>query len=193
MSTSPEVLTAQFPKAVRGYAPEAVDDFVRQIGDRLDSMQTQLDRSEGETNRLRKELESTQTNLVALLGREQAIANGIVIAEQRKLEVENEVELIRAEAELERRRVVEGGMDEAGRIIEEAKRRADEILAEAENRTQDQNHRLENLSSQYEQMAAQLRKQLESQLALLSDTDRSGLPTVTETNEDVEERELVTA
>lgn len=181
MSISTETLTAQFPRAVRGYAVEAVDDFVRQIGERLDTLQARLNQSEAECTRLRTELESAQNNLTALLSREQAIAAGIVTAEQRKVEVENEIELMRVEAELGRSRIVESGMDEAGRIVAEAQRKADEMLAAAERKTLDQNRRVEELTEQYQQIAAQLRRQLQSQLALLGTEVR---PTAEQQNEE---------
>ena len=56
MATKPFTLSADFPKAVRGYSMLAVDDFVRQMGGRLEALQATADEQTARAEQLADEL-----------------------------------------------------------------------------------------------------------------------------------------
>src|SRR2546423_5309068 len=76
------VFTADFPRVMRGYSPLAVDDFVRQLGSRLDLMQSKLDEQIVRGDRLTEELATTTRTLAEYRGKESALAGALVTAEQ---------------------------------------------------------------------------------------------------------------
>ena len=117
MSDEATVLFAEFPKAVRGYSPMAVDDFVRQIGDRIEGMQKQLNEQNARCDALKKELETTNRSLAAFSQKETALANALVSIEQRKAVVMIELEKERVEARREDERVHSTALAEAEVII----------------------------------------------------------------------------
>src|SRR5262245_24680800 len=69
MTTEATILTAEFPRAVRGYATNAVDDFVRQMGERIDTLQVRLEQQAARANHLTKELETANRNLAVFMGK----------------------------------------------------------------------------------------------------------------------------
>src|ERR1041385_571027 len=92
MTTEGNILTADFPRAVRGYSPIAVDDFVRQLGERLESMQAKLNEQTARATGLQNMLARANQDLVAFVEKESALAKGIISIEQRRVAVEQEIE-----------------------------------------------------------------------------------------------------
>ncbi|HSV75236.1 MAG TPA: DivIVA domain-containing protein [Chthonomonadales bacterium] len=131
MATRPFVLAVDFPRAVRGYAPMAVDDFVRQIGGRLEALQSQIDEQASRADRLQRELQAANRNLAAYVGRETAIANALVATEQRRVTVDQQIELDRMNAQVECDRVRSDAQQEAAAVLADALTEANEVRASA--------------------------------------------------------------
>lgn len=143
------VLTAEFPRAMRGYSPLAVDDFIRQVGERLNIMQAQLDEqttaAETQTQQIEKltrALESANSIIGSFSEKETAIASAMVAMEQRRVSVERELENARkisrmeADQQIEAARIlserqIDDARSQVERIVEEARSGADMILNNA--------------------------------------------------------------
>jgi len=167
MTTEANVFYAEFPRAVRGYAPNAVDDFVRQIGERLEALQAQLDEQTARADRLEKELSTAKSNLFAFAEKEAAIANALVATEQRRVGVERELENRRAEAEAQAAQFLDEARQEAENIVNEARQRAEEITNRALEACAAQEERLRALYAEYQDTADRIREALEAHLSLL--------------------------
>jgi len=137
MATKPFVLAVEFPRAVRGYAPLAVDDFVRQIGGRMEALQAQIEEQTSRADRLQRELEAANRNLAAFIEREAAIANALVAAEQRRVSVDQQIELDRMNAEMECQRLRTETAEKAEALLAEARDLAEETLADARAEAQE--------------------------------------------------------
>src|SRR5437588_6218919 len=134
MSSDQTVLTADFPRAVRGYAPLAVDDFVRQIGERLANMQMQLDeltaRAEAEgarATRLAQELEAANKKLSGFSEKESAIANAFLSMEQHRGQLEQNLEHERSSLRSQAEQIVTEARTAADQTLEEARQQAEAI------------------------------------------------------------------
>lgn len=167
MTTESMGLYADFPKAVRGYATNAVDDFVRQIGERLENLQEALDEKTERVNRLEKELKAANQTLVAFAEKEAAIASALVATEQRRAGVERELESRRAEAAAQAAQIVEEARREAENILDDARKQAAEIISHAESARAAQEERLQKLYADYQETADRIREALEAHISLL--------------------------
>jgi cell division septum initiation protein DivIVA len=148
MSTEGNILTADFPRAVRGYSQIAVDDFIRQLGERLETMQHRLNEQTARASGLQSMLDRANRDLAAYVEKEAAISQSVISIEQRRVAVEQEIELNRQQAVLEvqslrsnaRAEVEEllaSSRGEAANIVTDAQAVADHIRASADTDSQD--------------------------------------------------------
>lgn len=191
-------LIAEFPMAMRGYSRLAVDDFVRQMGQRLQLLEERLneqtDRAErltreldtlkrqhaqeletltarltAEKQALDKQLASVTQDLALYIEKEAAISGGIIAVEQRRVAVERELEIERTNTQLKMEQILADAQTEADEIVREAKRSSEEMITLAEAACTLQEERLRNLCREYDETAARIRRMLEAHLSLLPD------------------------
>jgi cell division initiation protein len=88
-----------FRKALRGYEPEQVDGFLQIVAERMETLVR-------ENLSLREREEGFKAQVKALEGREKAVQEALVVAQQLREEVKTqarrEVEILRQEADAER-------------------------------------------------------------------------------------------
>src|SRR4051812_40799341 len=101
MTNNENILSAEFPRTFRGYSPIAVDDFVRQLGARLETLQARLNEQTDRNAVLETALNTANRDLTIFIGKEAAISQGIITIEQRRVSVEHEIELARQNAEIQ--------------------------------------------------------------------------------------------
>lgn len=177
-SQEPNILTVEFPRAFRGYATLAVDDFIRQMGTRLETLQTRLDDERERTEQLKASLNRSNADLAAYVEKESAITNAIVAMEQRRVAVGQELEVERGEAQQEATEILRDARLAAEEIIDNARRNAEETLANARRSAEEtiglansaralQEDRLRALCAEYDSTANRIRRALEAQLSLL--------------------------
>lgn len=191
-------LIAEFPIAVRGYSRLAVDDFVRQMGQRLQLLEERLNEQTDRAERLTRELDtlkrqhaqemetltarltaekqtlneqlaSVSQDLALYIEKEAAIAGGIIAVEQRRVAVERELEIERTNTQLKMEQILADAQTEADDIVREAKRSSEEMIMLAEAACALQEERLRNLCREYDETAARIRRTLEAHLSLLPD------------------------
>ena len=112
-----------FRKALRGYDSEEVDAFLQLAAERLEELVK-------ENLTLRERSERLQEQVLAHEGRERAVQEALVVAQQLRadlrVQVEREADLKRRETEAElegRRQEAAGAMDRARRSLEELEKR----------------------------------------------------------------------
>jgi cell division septum initiation protein DivIVA len=167
MSNQSNVLIADFPRNVRGYSTVVVDEFVRQIGERLVSLQADLQKQTERAERLEKALEQANHNLCAFSEKESAIASALVAMEQRRTAVEQENDAAKKSAKLRAEEIIASAAVEADQIIAQAQDDAQNITAEATARARAQEERYAALCAQYDATLGNIRRTLEDQLAVL--------------------------
>ncbi len=189
MTNELNILTADFPRAVRGYSTIAVDDFVRQLGGRLEAIQVKLNEQSDRAASLESLLNQSHRDLAAFVEKESAISKGIIGIEQRRVVVEHEIELARQNAEIEIAELLAASQNEAENVLRTARETSNEIVAGARqtadetvdaarnaaeesttlarSATELQGDRLRALCAEYDEAAARIRRSLEAQLALL--------------------------
>lgn len=128
MTTQGNILTADFPRAVRGYSQIAVDDFVRQLGERLESMQSKLTEQTARAGGLDSLLARANKSLAAFAEKESAISNGIITIEQRRTSVEQENEISRNNAIAECEELRHSAEVEALELVTNAQTQAADLL-----------------------------------------------------------------
>jgi hypothetical protein len=189
-------LIAEFPMAVRGYSRLAVDDFVRQMGQRLQLLEDRLNEQMDRAERLTRELESLKRqhaqelqtltarlsaekqaldeqlaqvsqDLALYIEKEAAISNGIIAVEQRRVAVERELEIERTNTQLKVEQILADAQTEADEIVREAKRSSEEMITLAQAACALQEERLRNLCREYDVTAERIRRTLEAHLSLL--------------------------
>jgi cell division septum initiation protein DivIVA len=162
-------LTAEFPRSLRGYSTIAVDDFVRQMGTRLDSLQQWTEAQAAKIERLTAQAQSAERNLSAFMEKELAIANAFVVIEQQRLAAEQEIELARENARIEIDEMLAEARREAAAVVAEAQREAEGVREEAEARRLAAEERVRALQAEYDATVSTIRRTLEAELALLGD------------------------
>lgn len=175
MSFEATILTAEFPRAVRGYATCAVDDFVRQVGERLDSLQDSLNDQIERSDRLASDLAGCATELAGYREKESALAAALVSTEQQRAAVRSELETERATAGDRARQVIESAESEADRILAHARRDAEELTSSAIAERSAIEQRIIALSNQYDETISAIRATLQS-LAMTLPASGSLLP-----------------
>lgn len=120
---------SDFRKQMRGYDPSEVDTFLDLVAERFEVLVKENLTLQERTNRL-------QEQVTALSGREQAVNEALVTAQELRTEIrgsaEREAELLRKEAEAEGRRVLEDSdrrVEERKAILSELERRRSRFLA----------------------------------------------------------------
>jgi cell division septum initiation protein DivIVA len=183
------VLVAHFPRSAMGYAQNAVDEFVRQIGERLEEMQSRLDQLTEQNEALEIRATVAQRETEGGGQREAALANAMLAIEQRKLTVDLEIEAIKDQARREAeamkdsiKRETEGAKEaarreadslrasaqtESGQILAQARNTAEQMIEEAVSVAAEEEARLQILTAKYDNTIAEMRRLLEAQLALL--------------------------
>lgn len=132
-----------FAKGVRGYSTQEVDSFLELVAERLEELVK-------ENLTLRERADRLAEQVTAQTGRERAIHEALVSAEQRR---EETVAAAQKEAEL---------------ILREARARAGEILAEVDGQLALRNGALEELDRRRKRFLASFRRLLERELDALS-------------------------
>jgi len=167
MTNDVTVLTADFPKSVRGYSPIAVDDFVREIGARLESLEKQLQEKSSAAEELNKKLQTANNLLAAASAKENAIAGALVAIEQRRVTVEQELEYDRSHsAKLAEQAIAEAQAD-AEKLTADAEKSAARLLEETRQTRESEEARVSQLRAEYQEIANRIRRALEAQLELL--------------------------
>ena len=160
------------------YAQIAVDDFVRQLGDRLEVLQRQVDQQQARADKLTRDLEAANTNLVAYAEREMAIANALVAAEQQRVVVQQHLEVEQLNAQIQVDQMLADARSEAELLVNEARQNAEAITADAEATRIAQEERIRALCAEYDETITRVRRALENELSLLPapGTVLAGLP-----------------
>src|SRR5207253_1779387 len=92
MSDDLPILTAEFPKSVRGYSVEAVDEFVQEIGERLNALQAELAKQAARGDRLADEVGGMEAELHSFRDKEKAVSSAFIAAESFKAKAESDYE-----------------------------------------------------------------------------------------------------
>src|SRR5438132_1314427 len=116
MASELTVLTAEFPRAVRGYAVEAVDEFVEEIGSRLNALQAELTKQAARGDRLASDLANNADELASYREKEKAMATVMIAAEERRAKVEVEAEAKLADAEAAGDEIIKKAKAEAEKV-----------------------------------------------------------------------------
>ncbi|MGC8667794.1 MAG: DivIVA domain-containing protein [Chthonomonadales bacterium] len=132
MNKEPAKLIADFPRAVRGYLPSAVDEFVAHMGARLTSLQAELDRQTSRADTLQSELADAKAELAKLREKEQLITSAVLSAEHTRQTARAEADAIRKAADDASKQMYA----EARAAKEDAARKVEHMLAEAEAQAQ---------------------------------------------------------
>jgi len=120
---------SDFRRQMRGYDPSEVDTFLDMVSERLEVLVKENLTLQERTSRL-------QEQVTALSGREQAVNEALVTAQELRTEIrgsaEREAELLRKEAAAEGRRILEDSdrrVDESKAALGELERRRTRFLA----------------------------------------------------------------
>jgi len=167
MASDSLLLTADFPRTVRGYAPSAVDEFLRSLGSRLDALQNQLDQQAARCEKLTADLSAQAKELAGYRLKEAALAGALVATEQRRAEVEQEAAGLVERAREEAEGLLAHARAEAEQIVGEARVRADQLVAEARQARQAEEARILDLCAEFDAAVETMRRTLEAHLALL--------------------------
>ena len=142
-----------FGKGLRGYDPQEVDTFLELVAERLEEVVK-------ENMTLRERAERLAEQVDQQSGREKAVQDALVTAQQLREEMrssaERETELARREAEAEARRV-----------IDQAESHARELLAEAERVLRDRQEALAELERRRGRFLTGFRQLLERELDMV--------------------------
>ncbi len=138
MSDELPILTAEFPIAVRGYAREAVDEFVQEIGERLNALQAELAKQAARGDRLAEDAGSMEAELKGFRDKEKAVSNAYIAAENFKAKAESDYEAAMEKARQEAEGIIASAQSEAEvlkaqaeGLVAKGKSDADEIRAKA--------------------------------------------------------------
>jgi cell division septum initiation protein DivIVA len=129
MKKEPATLIADFPKAVRGYLPSAVDEFVAHMGARLSALQAEVDRQTARADTLQSEVEALKAELAKFKEKEQLLTSAVLSAEHTRQIARTEADAIRKAADDASKQMYA----EARAAKEDAAQKAQQILAEAQN------------------------------------------------------------
>ena len=122
----------EFPRAMSGYAPSAVEEYVRLANSRVELMQRQIEQQSAmtarlmdEKDRMSAELESARRYMASSLEKESSIASAILMTEQRRVQIEQEMEVERSAARAEIERVTAQAQTEAAQTTLQARAQAE--------------------------------------------------------------------
>jgi cell division septum initiation protein DivIVA len=135
---SPTSLTEELPRAVRGYAVEAVDRLVAELESNLNAFRTRATKLEDERRKIGEDLARTAKELATFREKETTLLAALLSMEERKQTFRGEVESSLEQAKAEAKEVRERAQAEAARfrnetekIITEAQAQGDDILNSA--------------------------------------------------------------
>ncbi len=160
-------MKTEFPRSFRGYSTIAVDDFIRQLGTRLDSLQQWTEAQGAQIERLTADLQSADSNLSAFMEKELALANALVQMEKQRLLADQEIEVACENANIQISEMMAEARREAEAIVAEAMREAEGIRDEFTTERAAAEDQLRQLRAEYEATVSNVRRTLEAELALL--------------------------
>ena len=137
--SSPTLPQTEFPRAMSGYAPSAVEEYVRLANTRVELMQQQIEQQSAmtarlmdEKDRMTAELERARQQMTASLEKEVSIASAILMTEQRRVQIEQEMEEERSAARVEIEQIRAQAQADADHLMAQAKEQADAERLQAE-------------------------------------------------------------
>ncbi len=133
-----------FKKLMRGYDPHEVDVFLELAADRLEEVVR-------ENLQLRERTQTLQDQVDAQAGREQAVQNALVTAQELRADIQ-------AQSQREAEHVMREADAEARRVIAEAEAEARRLLAEAEAEVRDRLRGIERQLDQGQTVLADLER-----------------------------------
>ncbi len=150
-----------FGKGLRGYDPQEVDTFLELVAERLEEVV-----KENMTLRERAERLADQVNQQT--GREKAVQDALVTAQQLRDEMkstaEREADLTRREADGDAKRIREEAENAARKLVDDAEAEARAILRDAESKLRERQELLSELERRRERFLAGFRQLLEREL-----------------------------
>jgi DivIVA domain-containing protein len=153
-----------FRRALRGYEPEQVDDFLDIVADRLE----QLVRENAELHERAKRLEH---GVAEYRDRERALTDALVTAQEMREEIKSqttrEAELLRRSSQEEATTRVRDAEQQAETAVRDAERRAETLVHDAETLVHDAETRSTALLNDAEQRSATLLREAEQRAATL--------------------------
>lgn len=143
-----------FGKGLRGYDPQEVDNFLELVAERLEEVVK-------ENMTLRERTERLGEQVAAQTGRERAVQDALVTAQELREEIRSTAE---RESDLQRREA-EG---EARRVLDDAEARAKVILANAERTLQERQEIVAELERRRSRFLTTFRQLLERELDVVT-------------------------
>ena len=151
-ATLPET---EFPRAMSGYAPSAVEEYVRLANTRVELMQRQIEQQSAmtarlmdEKDRLSAEVQASHQRVSDALDKEVSIASAILMTEQRRVQIEQEMEAERATARAEDERVRAQAQAEAQQTLERARAESELMTMQARRQAETQARQAEEIEQQ---------------------------------------------
>jgi len=139
-----------FDKNLRGYDPQEVDTFLELVAERLEELVM-------ENLQLRERTEGLQKQVDSQSGREKAVQEALVTAQELRSEMKNQAQ---REAEL----ILGEARTEARRLVAEAEAEVRTLLRDAEGRLEDGRQALEELERRRMRFLKAFRQLLEREL-----------------------------
>ena len=161
--SSPTLPQTEFPRAMSGYAPSAVEEYVRLANTRVELMQQQIEQQSAmtarlmdEKDRMSAELELARRQMASSLDKEVSIASAILMTEQRRVQIEQEMETERAAARAENEQIRAQAQAEAEHLMAQATEQADAQRLQAEDRLAQAKEQVDAQQRQVELIAMQV-------------------------------------
>ncbi|MDT8341510.1 MAG: DivIVA domain-containing protein [Longimicrobiales bacterium] len=140
-----------FARGVRGYAAPEVDAFLELVAERMEELVK-------ENLTLRERVDRFSEQVTALTGRERAVHEALVTAQELRDEIQA------------------GAQKEAARVVKAAEARAREVLAEGERRASESAEALHELDRRRRRFLASFRHFLQRELDAVSVEEARGTP-----------------
>ena len=143
-----------FGKGLRGYDPQEVDTFLELVAERLEEVVK-------ENMTLRERADRLTEQVAAQTGRERAVQDALVTAQELREEIRSSAE---REGDLQRREAA----SEARRLIDDAETRARDMLADAERALQERQEILAELERRRARFLTTFRQLLEREIDVVT-------------------------
>ncbi|MDE3002799.1 MAG: DivIVA domain-containing protein [Gemmatimonadota bacterium] len=143
-----------FKKIMRGYDPQEVDIFLELVAERLETLVR-------ETIQLRERTQTLQNQVDAQAGREQAVQNALVTAQELRAEMQTQ-------AQREADHIVKEAEVEARRLLAEVEAEVRSRLSEVERRLDQGQHALDDLERRRARFLTEFRGLLEREMDAVS-------------------------
>jgi cell division septum initiation protein DivIVA len=128
---SPTALTEDLPRAVRGYAVEAVDRLVAELESNLNAFRNKATKLEEERRKIGEDLARCAKELASFREKESTLLAALLSMEERKQTFRGEVESSIEQAKIEAKELKERAQLEAARYRGETEKIVSEARAEA--------------------------------------------------------------